>query len=139
MRPTKRKQSEGERIGSTALMGGLGGLFTGNPVAGAIGGSLSGAAAQGLGDALLGHPDEHGFLKESGRGALGGGLLGAVGGPLALGTTPGGGALLKALIAKGMSKNKAMAVLMGAGALGGSLGGAMSKGLDSGLANMEYD
>ena len=113
---------------------GLAGALFGGGGRGALLGGAMGAGTQGLGTAMLGDPREGaGFGEEFKRGALGGAATGALVGPVALGTQPGGGALLKALIQQGMSKNKALAVLMGTGLLGGSASGALSGGIESGI------
>jgi hypothetical protein len=81
----------------------------------------------------MGVPKKSGFIEEAKRGALGGAIVGGALGPIAVGTAPNGGMLLKVLMKKGMSRNKAMALLMGSGAVAGAGMGAVGGGLDSGL------
>ncbi len=78
--------------------------------------------AQLLGDSILGIPEEHGFIDEFKRGALGGGIVGGVVGPAILG---------KYLKIKGL-KGKALAAAMGA------LTGSTGVGLKTALSNF-YD
>lgn len=140
-----RKEGWGERALETGALGAAGGALqgylarSGNPLRrgpGAmalIGGGL-GASSQLLGDALLGVPEEEGdSWGEFGRGALGGAITGAVANPLLVGTQKGGASLLHYLMQKGLSKNKAMALLMGSATLGGATLGGASRGLDSSI------
>ncbi len=78
--------------------------------------------AQLLGDSILGVPEDHGFIDEFKRGALGGGIVGAAAGPHLLG---------KYVKMKGL-KGKALAAAMGA------LTGAGGVGLKTALSNF-YD
>lgn len=144
MHPSKTKQSEGERMGRMAALGGAGSALEAfmlrrpNVLGRAALGAGMGAGAQGIGDMIMGHPEKHSFGEEAKRGAVGGALVGGLAAPLLAGSEKGGGALLHHLIREGYSKNKAMAILMGGTALAGAASGAFGKGLDSGFMNSDY-
>lgn len=92
---------------------------------------LIGAGGQAAGDAIMGVPKEHGYAGEFGRGAVGGALAGGAVGVGSGMFQKGGAGLVHYLISKGMSKNKAIAAILGGSALGGGLMGAFDTGTNA--------
>ena len=130
----EKKQSALARF---LLRGGLGATigYGMGGAKGALMGGLMGGGSTAIGDAALGAPknSESGFGGEAKRGAIGGAAMGGGLGLLAMGMDKKGMALVKNLMQKGMSKNKAMALLLGAGAVGGGGAGAALQGLEQGV------
>jgi hypothetical protein len=140
-----KKQTALERYLSAAMLGGgAGALFSGMAGAspkgmlakGLMGATLGGGGTA-LGDVLMGGEPEDRW-SAAGHGALGAAALGAPIGAIAVGAKKGGGALLKHLMQRGMSKNKAAALLLGSAGAGGALGGAM-EGAWTGSAALQTD
>jgi hypothetical protein len=117
----QKKPSYGERIASGAMGGALGNYMNqnmGGKPAMNLKGTLGLGAALGAGSSAIGH----GISDDE---VVGGGVSGALLGAGMTGMTPGGSALVKLLMSNGMSKGKAIAAILGAGAtLGGGLGAA---------------
>ena len=140
--PERREhQSELGRMGKTGGLGAIAALLTGQGGHATGRAGLRGALRQGVGDALMGQPEEHTFGNEFKTGATGGALVGGLEGLLHAGTHPEGAALAK-FIAKnhgGMTPKSAAIAILGAGALSNAAAGALGGGLDSALLNFRRE
>ena len=132
--PRHARQSEAARIAEPSAWNALEGALE-HGSKGAAMGALAGGASQGLGDLLLGQPEEHSFGAEAGRGALGGGRVGAGLGTYSVGKHPAGMSLVRFLMSKGLGPKAATLAALGSGALVGGASGALGGGLNSGLSN----
>jgi hypothetical protein len=101
-------------------------------IAGGLGAIMGGGGSL-IGDAILGGPERGDVLGDSARGALGGGILGGSLGAIEMGAKPGGAALVRQLIAGGMSKPKALALVLGKAAMQSAGAGAAAGGINQGL------
>jgi hypothetical protein len=142
--PERRKpQGEGERIGWMGGAGAVGGALDRfinghgpkNSLAHGARYGVESAAAQALGDMLMGQPEEHGFMDEAKRGAAGGSIVGAASGALNTGMAQKGMNLVHFLMQRGIGKKAAIAMILGGGAALGAGTGALSHGLGAGLIN----
>lgn len=133
----EEKSSALSRYLTAAGLGGtVAGLVTRSPKQALANAALSGGATM-LGDAMMGEPDT--LLGAAGRGAAGGALIGMPMGFSAMGTKPGGSALIRFLMKQGMSKKAALATVLGGATVGGGLGGALSGASDATTAKALID
>lgn len=133
-----KKTTRGDRVKDSAILGGLGGVIHGAMSGPNLKkwllqaglGATMGAGAQAIGDSVTGDPES--VSGQFGSGAVGGGILGGLGGLLATGSKPGGSALARYIAQQGkMSPKAVMALMLGGGTLGGAGIGALGRGVDS--------
>lgn len=120
-KPVGNQSALSRYLVNTGISAGAGGLLSKKPGLGALIGALAGAAGTGAAEAT--------DMRRGGAGYSGleQGITGALFGAGATGMAPGGMNAIRYLMAKrGLSKNKAIASLLGAGALmGGGVGGSV--------------
>ena len=145
MNPALKSLRERDEGSQAAIHGGLGGLSgllnaylmkSGRKGLLGAGGAAIGAGSSLAADALFGKKERGNLGHDALQGALSGGAATA----LTAGAIPGGQNLVKYLMAtKGLSKGKAIAMLLGGAGLAGATGGAALGALGAGMNNLAGD